>query len=79
MSNQWISVNDRLPEYQKTLSEKDKCLALTKCGKVWMGFYNTNIKPDEWYLYGWLTNDGWHPFEITHWMPLPELPNLDNN
>lgn len=78
MSNQWISVDDRLPEYQKTLSEKDKCLVLTKCGKVWMGFYNTNIKPDDWYLYGWATNDGWHPFDITHWMPLPQLPSPDN-
>lgn len=74
MTNKWISVDERLPEYQNTLSEKDKCLALTKCGKVWMGFYSADFKPNEWCLYGWFSNDGWHPFEITHWMPLPEPP-----
>lgn len=74
---QWISVDERQPEHQDTLSEKDKCLVITKCGKVWMGFYNTHLKPDEWYLYGWSANNCWHPFEITHWMPLPTPPNGD--
>ena len=73
MSN-WISVKDRLPD------DKDKYLVLTSQDKQqWTGCYNLSVKPNEWLLHGWTTKDGWHPFEVTHWQPLPEPPKgVDN-
>ena len=64
----WISVDDRLPE------DDGKYLVATSCGKQWMGNYNLPPKPNEWMLNGWSMNGGWHPFDITHWMPLPDAP-----
>ena len=64
----WIDVNERLPERKELLTDKDKCLVLTECGKVWTGFYNMHIKPDAWYLHGWTEKQGWHPFKIVAWM-----------
>lgn len=69
----WIGVDDRLPEYKELLSDKDKCLVLTECGKVWTGYYNTHIKPDAWYLHGWTEKECWHPFNIIAWMLVNEL------
>ena len=73
LSPTWTDVNERLPEYKEKLSDKDKCLVLTECGKVWTGYYNTNIKPDGWYLHGWHEKQGWHPFSIIAWMPTSKL------
>lgn len=69
----WISVDDRLPEYKEMLSDKDKCVVLTECGKVWTGFYNMHVKPDDWYLHGWTEKQGWHPFKIVAWMLASDL------
>lgn len=69
----WISVGDRLPERKELLSDKDKCVVLTECGKVWTGFYNMHIKPDAWYLHGWTEKKGWHPFKIVAWMLASDL------
>lgn len=72
-SQVWISVDDRLPESKELLTDKDKCVVLTECGKVWTGFYNMHIKPDEWYLHGWTQKEGWHPFKIVAWMLASDL------
>ncbi|MGO2507189.1 MAG: hypothetical protein ACTH7L_13905 [Psychrobacter alimentarius] len=72
-SQVWISVDDRLPESKELLTDKDKCVVLTECGKVWTGFYNMHIKPDEWYLHGWTEKQGWHPFKIVAWMLASDL------
>lgn len=69
----WISVDDRLPECKDLLTDKDKCVVLTECGKVWTGFYNMRIKPDDWYLHGWTEKQGWHPFKIVAWMLASDL------
>lgn len=74
----WIDVNERLPERKELLTDKDKCLVLTECGKVWTGFYNMHIKPDDWYLHGWTEKQGWHPFKIVAWMPIPEFSTMQN-
>lgn len=66
----WIDVNERLPEYD------GKYLVATSCGKQWMGNYNLPPKPNEWMLNGWSMNGGWHPFDITHWMPIPEFSTM---
>ena len=75
----WIDVNERLPERKELLTDKDKCLVLTECGKVWTGFYNMHIKPDDWYLHGWTEKQGWHPFEIVAWMLASEFSTMQNN
>lgn len=75
----WIDVSERLPERKELLTDKDKCLVLTECGKVWTGFYNTNIKPDDWYLHGWTEKQGWHPFKIVAWMLASEFSTMQNN
>lgn len=72
-SQVWISVDDRLPESKELLTDKDKCVVLTECGKVWTGFYNMHIKPEEWYLHGWTQKEGWHPFKIVAWMLASDL------
>lgn len=69
MTNEWISVDDRLPD-----DNYGKYLVATSCGKQWMGHYNLPPTPNEWMLNGWSMNGGWHPFDITHWMPLPKPP-----
>lgn len=69
----WIDVNERLPE------DDGKYLVATSCGKQWMGNYNLPPKPNEWMLNGWSMNGGWHPFDITHWMPLPKSPSEVEN
>ena len=72
----WIDVNERLPERKELLTDKDKCLVLTECGKVWTGFYNMHIKPDDWYLHGWTEKQGWHPFKIVAWMLASDLSEV---
>ena len=64
---EWISVNNRLPEYEEVVFlylpdwankiQKGFRLKTTKLGEHW----NTEIKPDM-------------PNNVTHWMPLPEPP-----
>ncbi len=75
----WIDVNERLPERKELLTDKDKFLVLTECGKVWTGFYNMHIKPDGWYLHGWTEKQGWHPFKIVAWMLASEFSTMQNN
>lgn len=70
----WISVDDRLPE------DKEKYLVLTECGKVWTGHYGLVSKnPNEWWLHGYTVKQGWHPYTVTHWMPIPEFITMQNN
>lgn len=74
----WIDVSERLPERKELLTDKDKCLVLTECGKVWTGFYNMHIKPDDWYLHGWTEKQGWHPFKIVAWVLASEFSTMQN-
>ena len=60
---EWISVEERLPE------DSTNVLAYSKRYEIGMYYYS---KDDEWW-----DNDGYASakyYEITHWMPLPELP-----
>jgi hypothetical protein len=65
---EWISVKDRLP------SNANRVLICDEYGWIWTGSY-------EWYDLGyrWETTAGDEPgCTITHWMPLPALPEDKN-
>jgi hypothetical protein len=57
--NNWIDVNDRLPEYGE-----DVLVASIESDIVKIGFYNQS----DWYVYESNT------FEVTHYMLLPQPP-----
>lgn len=60
----WINVNKRLP------LQLTKVLALGTDGEQWVMTYS--------HKRGWRCPlENWS-IEVTHWMPLPELPNIDN-
>lgn len=60
----WIPVNERLPKNFMNVLIWDKI-----DGDTFTGHYS---KYDGWTIDGW--EDADEPFEITHWMPLPEPP-----
>ncbi len=65
---EWISVKDRLPE-----NKIGKLVKVKTCGKIvhFQAYYDSTQK----YWVDWCgdtdKDDGW---EVTHWMPLPTLP-----
>ena len=72
---EWISVEDRLPE-------KDGCYIVTACDEgcscgdgIW---YDTVVIEAEHYKGEWSWNENGTEYDITdlvtHWMPLPEMP-----
>ena len=69
----WIDASERLPD------DKEKYLVLTECGKVWTGHYGLVSKnPNEWWLHGYTVKQGWHPYRIVGWMPIPEFSTMQN-
>lgn len=79
-TRQWISVKDRLPE------EREKVIILLLDGQIFRAeIRKRELLPEWWYYYaadwdelGYMyPNDGgnwWYGNPVTHWMPLPELP-----
>ena len=66
---EWISVKDRLPE------DDGFYLVYTTDGFV------SEWQVDEFYLdtnYGWIGERFAPDWKVTHWMPLPELPQVNN-
>ena len=68
----WINVEEKLPNDTK------RYLVLTESKQIWLGLYNSHIKPDDWYLFGWSSYNCWHPFKITHFMDLPKPPKEES-
>ena len=68
MSNQWISIKDGLPDpnFDFVLACADGAISTIGYNKDY-GFYE--VYPIKTQL---VIDD------ITHWMPLPQLPNLDS-
>lgn len=75
---EWISVKDRMPADCKPVlmcvsreaREKDR-----SCGIFVGNFHDIGSK---FFAVECIYGDGWIPFDvedITHWMPLPEMPN----
>lgn len=83
MSNQWISVDDRMPNV------KDYCLTLGSNDEVDFavytkdkdGYYFASIDAPICDKYGYDNNGILYGelINIRYWMPLPQLPNLDDN
>lgn len=60
--NEWVSVEDRLPE--------EKQRVIVRCERV-----GTSVG---WILWGrWMTDIGPDAGKVTHWMPLPKSPKED--
>lgn len=74
--DEWISVKDRLPPYNTYVLVYRPTMAIKILADEYFGFYSDN--GDEWF-------EGWAKFGkdlqgnplITHWMPLPSLPNAE--
>jgi len=75
MTNEWISVKERLPE------PKQRILAHTIYGYITITHYNL-LDTDGDLIGFFFINSQFASIQssvITHWMPLPEPPNSDNN
>ena len=69
--NEWVSVEDRLPEKGQTVlfHQKDGFIC---CAEYFAG--NALMSP------GWfIDNDSWDAKEVTHWMPLPAPPKKEHD
>ena len=66
---EWISVNERLPE------EDEDVLVMTAEGKFASGGMHVASLDEDgvWYP---SHGDGWEFPDVTHWMPLPEPPEV---
>ena len=73
---QWISVKERLP----ILNEKSEyasqgCIVCTGCVKpfvTYMEYVKTLVRKKA--VYRWMWKDRIAPWEVEHWMPLPNTP-----
>jgi hypothetical protein len=68
---EWISVKDRLPEYE------GKYLLLVQNRYMIGTFYKNNFyksRSPKRYYESWLTKNKIYKTGLTHWMPLPNLP-----
>jgi hypothetical protein len=68
---EWISVEERLPEHDKLVLVCDANEGVHGYVGIWSFEIDKDDGSDCWYdSGGW-----WHPLEeVTHWMPLPEPP-----
>ena len=71
--SQWISVEERLPETTDEFGRSEDVLILDENGWRTVAMYC--MPENKWYLsIGAIQGECEYPFEITHWMPIPELP-----
>lgn len=71
MDNGWISVKDRLPE----------CHTKSLCAVIIPDHGGCFVRDYEILCVEHLGASGWncHGMIVTHWMPLPELPEVTQN
>ena len=79
---EWISVKDRLPE-----EDTPVLIYAPNTGGIWMAGYcgeyrvmQVQVRPAYWESYGSYDECmEFKPQDVTHWMPLPEPPEGENN
>ena len=74
--SEWISVEERLPDCEWG-AESEAVLFVTKQGTMYTGYYGCGgIYRDRYFREYKNSTDGYDISFITHWMPLPEAPNM---
>lgn len=63
----WISVNDRLPEYKVCVLACDT----NGLNQRYMNYFFVDFREWGWHHYG---SSDICIVKLTHWMPLPEMP-----
>ena len=66
---EWISVKDRLPDNADSVIA---CMKDNKTGDVYVGEAYYSIYSKEWMLGD--IQASFYNYTITHWMPMPKLP-----
>lgn len=88
LKNPWIKCSDRLPNVMPDIEVEDSYPNLLLCCKrddgslsIEQGWYSDLVEEDHPKFFTMWINNEWtyHNFrtdspEVTHWMPLPELP-----
>lgn len=69
--NRWISVKERLPECDEKYGISRVVWVLDAYRKTGFGIYQKQLRDEGWFIGG---GAGENNVIITHWMPLPELP-----
>ena len=71
--SEWISVKDRLPEYDEHKENYDEFNVYCCNNK----YHEPIVTTLDYTEHGWSNenNDLWNDF-VTHWMPLPEPPTI---
>lgn len=69
----WISIQDKLPEEEREvlLYIEHYSVCGVKCNEIKTGYYEN----EDWY---WNRDVFPYEYEVTHWMPLPPEPEIDN-
>ena len=73
-AQRWIPVSERLPEFNKVvavidMSDKDSHLC-----NVYETAILVEVRGDT--RFGFIGHSGWDSSDVTHWMPLPKLPEV---
>jgi hypothetical protein len=73
-AQRWIPVSERLPEFNKVvavidMSDKDSHLC-----NVYETAILVEVRGDTRFVF--IGHSGWDSSDVTHWMPLPELPEV---
>lgn len=67
----WISVKERLPENEQIV------IGYTPCdGFMFVGYYVKNCNWKQWYIITAMRSTKCMNKRVTHWMPLPEPPEV---
>ena len=66
LQENWISVDDRLPNDKQMIAYASKCLERSAIGRY--AASESNVMPSATKWLPW--------YDVTHWMPLPEVPDV---
>lgn len=73
---EWISVKERLPDCEQG-AESEAVLFITKQGFMYTGYFGCGgIYHDRYFREYKNSTEGYDISNVTHWMPLPEPPDM---